>query len=55
MILLIELMNLIKLFQMCDLSCKNILNGSRLNAERTGEQTGDKRLGKPFETGTVNG
>ena len=39
----------------CDLSHKNILNGSRSNAERNGTQTGDERLGKPFETGTVNG
>ena len=39
----------------CDLSCDNVPNASRSNAERNGKQTGDERLGKPFETGTVNG
>ena len=39
----------------CDLSRKNVPNGSRSNAERNGKLTGDERLGKPFETGNVNG
>ena len=34
----------------CDLSRDNVPN-----AERNGKRTGDERLGKPFETGTVNG
>ena len=39
----------------CDLSRDNVPNASRSNAERNGKRTGDERLGKPFETGTVNG
>ena len=39
----------------CDLSRDNVPNASRSNAERNGKQTGNERLGKPFETGTVNG
>ena len=39
----------------CDLSRENVPNGSRSNAERNGKRTGDERLGKPFETGNVNG
>ena len=39
----------------CDLSRENVPNGSRSNAERNGKRTGDERLGKPFETDTVNG
>ena len=35
---------------MCDLSRDNVPN-----AERNGKQTGNERLGKPFETDTVNG
>ena len=35
---------------MCDLSRDNVLN-----AERNGKRTGNERLGKPFETDTVNG
>ena len=41
-------------FDICDLSQENIPNGSRSNAERNGKQTGNERLGKPFETGNVN-
>ena len=41
--------------KMCDLSRDNVPNASRSNAERNGKRTGDERLGKPFETGTVNG
>ena len=40
---------------MCDLSRENVPNSSCSNAERNGKQTGDKRLGKPFEMGNVNG
>ena len=40
---------------MCDLSCDNVPNASRLNAERNGKRTGNERLGKPFKTDTVNG
>ena len=40
---------------MIDLSRENVPNGSRSNAERNGKRTGDERLGKPFETGNVNG
>ena len=36
--------------QSCDLSRENVPN-----AERNGKQMGDERLGKPFETGNVNG
>lgn len=39
--------------QICDLSRENIPNSSRWNSERNGKQTGDERLGKPFETDTV--
>ena len=39
---------------MCDLSRDNVPNASHSNAERNGKRTGDERLGKPFETGTVN-
>ena len=39
----------------CDLSRDNVPNTSRLNAERNGKRTRDEWLGKPFETGTVNG
>ena len=39
----------------CDLSRDNVPNASRSNVERNGKRTGDERLGKPFETGTVNG
>ena len=39
----------------CDLSRDNVPNASRSNAERNGKRTGDERLGKPFETGTVSG
>ena len=39
----------------CDLSRDNVPNASRSNAERNGKRTGDERLGKPFETDTVNG
>ena len=41
--------------KICDLSRENVPNGSRSNAEWNGRRTGDERLGKPFETGTVNG
>ena len=41
--------------EICDLSRENVPNGSRSNAERNGKRTGDERLGKPFETGNVNG
>ena len=41
--------------KICDLSCENVPNGSRSNAEWNGKRTGDERLGKPIETGTVNG
>ena len=43
------------LHKKCDLSRENVPNGSRSNAERNGKRTGDERLGKPFETGNVNG
>ena len=39
----------------CDLSRDNVPNASRSNAEQNGKRTGDERLGKQFETGTVNG
>ena len=39
----------------CDLSRDNVPNASRSNAERNDKRTGDERLGKPFETGSVNG
>ena len=39
----------------CDLSRDNVLNASLSNTERNGKRTGDERLGKPFEMGTVNG
>ena len=39
----------------CDLSRDNVPNVSRSNAEQNGKGTGDERLGKQFETGTVNG
>ena len=39
----------------CDLSRDNVPNASRSNAEQNGKWTGDERLGKQFETGTVNG
>ena len=39
----------------CDLSRENVPNGSRSNAEQNGKRMGDEQLGKPFETGTVNG
>ena len=42
-------------FITCDLSRDNVPNASHSNAERNGKRTGDERLGKPFETGTVNG
>ena len=41
--------------KLIDLSRDNVPNASRSNAERNGKRTGDERLGKPFETGTVNG
>ena len=44
-----------KLHNICDLSRDNVPNASRSNVERNGKRTGDERLGKPFETGTVNG
>ena len=43
------------LFDICDLSRNNVPNASRSNAERNGKWTGDERLGKLFETGTLNG
>ena len=43
------------LSEICDLSRDNVPNASRSNAERNGKRTGDERLGKPFETDTVNG
>ena len=39
----------------CDLSRDNVPNASRSNTERNGKRTGDERLGKLFEMGTVNG
>ena len=39
----------------CDLSRDNVLNASCSNAERNGKWTGDEQLGKPFETGNING
>ena len=36
--------------RICDLSRDNVPN-----AEQNGKRTGDERLDKPFETGTVNG
>ena len=44
-----------RLFSICDLSRDNVPNASRSNAERNGKRTGNERLGKPFETDTVNG
>ena len=45
----------VMVIDICDLSRDNVPNASRSNAERNGKRTGDERLGKPFETGTVNG
>ena len=45
----------LRLILICDLSRDNVPNASRSNAERNGKRTGDERLGKPFETDTVNG
>ena len=39
----------------CDLSHEDVPNGSPSNAERNGKRTGGEQLGKPFETGNVNG
>ena len=41
---------LLSVLNMCDLSRDNVPN-----AERNDKRMGDKRLGKPFETGTING
>ena len=41
--------------RICELFCKNVPNASCSNAERNGKRAGDERLGKPFETGTMNG
>ena len=41
--------------KICDLSRDNVLNASCSNAERNGKWTGDEQLGKPFETGHING
>ena len=45
----------LRLILICDLSRDNVPNASRSNAERNDKRTGDEWLGKPLETGTVNG
>ena len=54
-LLLTDVPGIVSLFDKCDLSHENVLNGIHSNGRTHGKRTDEKRVGKLFRTDKANG